>query len=74
MIFFTPENLDNRIRFKVNPGDEVMSDGYFSYYWISEIDKDDNTPSARIWKSSAMNAGPGLSPRYYGIPIRPVHE
>ena len=57
-----------------NPGDEVMSDGYFSYYWISEIDKDDNTPSARIWKSSAMNAGPGSSPRYYGIPIRPVHE
>ena len=56
------------------PEDEVMSDGYYCYYWMSEIDEDDNTPSARIWKASAMNAGSGSSPRYYGIPIRPVHE
>ena len=57
-----------------NPQDEVMSDNYYCYYWISEIDNDDNTPSARIWRASAMNAGAGLSPRYYGIPIRPVHD
>ena len=57
-----------------NPENEVMSDSYYCYYWMSEIDKDDNTPSARIWRASAMNAGSGLSPRYFGIPIRPVHE
>lgn len=57
-----------------NPQDEVMSDNYFCYYWMSEIDKDDNTPSARILKASAMNAGPVSSPRYFGVPIRPVHE
>lgn len=57
-----------------NTGDEVTSDNYYCYYWMSEIDKDDNTPSARIWGASAMNAGSGYSPRYYGIPIRPVHE
>lgn len=56
------------------PQDEVMSDNYFCYYWMSEIDMEDNTASARIWKASAMNAGHGASPRYYGIPIRPVHE
>ena len=57
-----------------NPQDKVMSDSYYCYYWMSEIDTDDNTPSARIWRASAMNAGAGLSPRYFGVPIRPVHE
>ena len=57
-----------------NPQDEVMSDNYYCYYWMSEINKDDTTPSAMIWRASAMNAGLGSSPRYYGIPIRPVHE
>lgn len=57
-----------------NPQDGVMSDNYYCYYWMSEIDKEDNTPSAGIWKASAMNAGSVSSPRYFGIPIRPVHE
>ena len=57
-----------------NPQDKVMSDNYYCYYWMSEIEKDDNTPSARIWRASAMNAGSGSSPRYFGIPIRPVHD
>ena len=57
-----------------NPEDEVMSDNYYCYYWTSEIDKEDNTPSASIMKASAMNAGPVSAPRYFGIPIRPVHE
>lgn len=57
-----------------NPQDGVMSDNYYCYYWMSEIDKEDNTPSAVIWKASAMNAGPGSAPRYFGLPIRPVHD
>ena len=57
-----------------NPQDGVMSDNYYCYYWMSEIDKEDNTPSARIWRASAMNAGIGSAPRYFGLPIRPVHE
>lgn len=57
-----------------NPQDGVMSDNYYCYYWMSEIDKEDNTPSARIWRASAMNAGIESAPRYFGLPIRPVHE
>lgn len=57
-----------------NPQDGVMSDNYYCYYWMSETDKEDNTPSALIWRASAMNAGLGSAPRYYGIPIRPVQE
>lgn len=57
-----------------NPQDEVMSDNYYCYYWISETDKDSNTPSAGAWRASAMNSGPGSIPRYFGLPIRPVHE